>query len=329
MLSKKFNTFWLKLSCFLIGWDYVIVKDCSEMSKRDAKRYCSALLLISIIWFFVGFAFSNRYLSLGIIGSMLGGCVSVLCIIQIERQIIMSSKNRLLALFRIFLALIMSVIGAILIDQYVFRNDIEGMLNESRRAKIESKIKDRNNELEERLGGLTTELGKLDGTIKDQQEKFTNELFGKGKSTGVMGYGSIAKGQESFLKSTIDQREKVRAEIASVQDNKLRMRDEIEKNIMNAPRGFLEEFRILLALIQTDNWSLLVYLIFVSFFLCIETIIVVTKYFHKTKNDYENIIDFQLEVRFKQLQNIEMDNVKRLGKNQAIDSSNFLTSRVL
>jgi len=329
MLSKKFNIFWLKLSCFLIGWDYSMVRNCSELSKRDAKRYCSALLLISVIWFFVGFAFSNRYLSLGIPGSLAGGLISIICIIQIERQIIMSSRNKVLAIFRIFLALIMSAIGAILIDQYVFRNDIEGMLNESRRDRIEAKIKDRNNELEERLSGLNVELTKLDATIKDQQQKFTDELFGTGKSTGTLGYGSIAKGQESFLKSSIDQREKIRQEISNVQDNKLRIRDQIEKDVMNAPRGFLEEFRILLALIRTDGWSLMVYIIFVSFFLCIETIIVVTKYLHKTKNDYENIVDFQLEVRFKQLQNLEMDTIRKMGRSQLIDSSNSLASRVI
>src|SRR3569833_35633 len=141
MLSKKFNIFWFIFSCFLIGWDYSMVRNCSELSKRDAKRYCSALLLISVIWFFVGFAFSNRYLSLGIPGSLAGGLISVICIIQIERQIIMSSRNKVLAIFRIFLALIMSAIGAILIDQYVFRNDIVGMLNESRRERIDAKIK--------------------------------------------------------------------------------------------------------------------------------------------------------------------------------------------
>lgn len=321
------NTWWLKLSCFLIGWDYRIVKDCSELTKRDAKRYISAIILISLIWFFVGFSFGNHYLGLNGWLSILSGLIAIVAVVQIERQIITSDKTPLLFASRIALALIMAAIGAVMIDQYMFKQDIAMKLEESRKSIVEARVESLNAELDHKLNRLNTDLSKIDQEIQQQQNRFNNEVYGKGKSSGSVGYGSIAKGQESYLKTFAAQRQNIRNEISRVYNEKLQTRINAHKEIMEKPSGLLEEFSVMISLITGNLSTGIIYMVFFSFFLIVELMIVFTKYGNKRKNDYENIIDFQLEVRFGQLQMMEVENAKKIGREGSIVRSSLLTSK--
>ena len=103
------KNWWLKFGCFLTGYNYNLLTQCSEVSAKEVKRFTSALLIISVIWFFIGYAFTNRYLHFGIPGSMIGGLISVFLVVQIERQIIMqTSKNRSTLLVRGLIAIVMA-----------------------------------------------------------------------------------------------------------------------------------------------------------------------------------------------------------------------------
>jgi hypothetical protein len=53
---------WLKLGCFLTGYNYDILKTCSEVAAKSVKRYTAAMFIICIIWAFVGYTFTQRYL---------------------------------------------------------------------------------------------------------------------------------------------------------------------------------------------------------------------------------------------------------------------------
>jgi hypothetical protein len=326
-MAASNNTWWLKLSCFLIGWDYRIVKDCSELTKRDAKRYISAIILISLIWFFVGYSFGSHYLSLNGWLSVLSGLIAIVAVVQIERQIITSDKTTLLFISRIALALIMAGIGAVMIDQYMFKQDIAMKLEESRKSIVEARVESLNTELDHKLNRLRANQLKIDQEIQQQQDRFNNEMYGKGKSTGLKGYGGVAKGQESYLKTFATQRQEIGKEISKVYNEKLQTRINAHDEIMGKPSGLLEEFSVMISLITSNLSTGVIYIVFFSFFLIIELMIVITKYGNKRKNDYENIIDFQLEVRFGQLQMMEVENAKKIGREGSIVRSSLLTSK--
>ena len=54
--------FWLKISCFFTGFNYEIVKNSSVAAAKTVKKNMSALILISMLWAFIGFNFTARYL---------------------------------------------------------------------------------------------------------------------------------------------------------------------------------------------------------------------------------------------------------------------------
>jgi hypothetical protein len=114
--------FWLKLGCYITGYNYTIIKNSSEASAKTVKKYLSAILIVSILWGFIGYTFAQRYLHASVFMALTVSLVMVIIVIQIERQIILSvGKNRLVPLFRILIGIVMAVIGSVIIDQIIFR----------------------------------------------------------------------------------------------------------------------------------------------------------------------------------------------------------------
>src|SRR5690349_11686814 len=92
---------WLRVGCFLIGYNFPIVRGSSELSIKRVIKYTSALFIVCILWAFIGFAFTSRYLDGRWYTSFFGMIVMVFLVVQIERQVILSSRhNRSLHFFR-------------------------------------------------------------------------------------------------------------------------------------------------------------------------------------------------------------------------------------
>jgi len=120
------KNWWLKLGCFFTGQNYNIVLGSSEVAAMKVKQTVSALMIVCIIWGFVGYAFTDRYLKGGTIASLFGALLACLIVIQIERQIIMSiNPSKLLVRMRILIACMMAIIGSVIIDQVIFKQDVE------------------------------------------------------------------------------------------------------------------------------------------------------------------------------------------------------------
>ena len=83
------RNWWLQFGCFLTGYNYNIMKASSEASAKQVK-YTAAILIVALIWGFVGYSFAERYLHLDTWGALAGAAIMVFIVIQIEKQIILS-----------------------------------------------------------------------------------------------------------------------------------------------------------------------------------------------------------------------------------------------
>ena len=74
------NNWWIRFGCFLTGYNYAIVRNSSEVAAKAVKRYTSALLIVCLLWSFIGYSFAERYLESVLIGSIVGAIIAVVII---------------------------------------------------------------------------------------------------------------------------------------------------------------------------------------------------------------------------------------------------------
>lgn len=315
---------WLRFGCFLSGYNYEILNECSEVSKREVKKITSALIIILLIWTVIGYIFTLKYLGGGIYSSILGSIFLGIIIIQIERQIILSNSVGKAKYFRIVLGIIIAFIGATIIDQYVFKNDIDVLLfqnsgtkteeynqtltksYDSQFAILEQSIKNNdsiNNRLRLEINTLPAVVIGNTGRDYDTTGKTTSTEIGYIPNPIVeTKNGQINKNQEEITKSQNQIRE-LKSELLEKLEKK-------RKELNSLDKGFLEELNALFSYLtdfkKNGYLGLIFYGFWFLFFLMIELLVLNIKLSSNDskKIDYEIMIQKHSDIRTKSLENL-------------------------
>lgn len=341
------SDWWLRFGCFLSGHNYQILSECSEASKRDQKKITSAMVIITIIWSIIGYIFSNKYLNFGPWFSIFGSIFMAVLIVQIERQIILSAKlNHWAKFFRVLLGIIVAIIGASIIDQYLFANDIQKIAQ----ASVESKALKESNIAK---NAYQSAIGQLDSTItleKINYQKLQTQILrlpatlaGGGGGKKYDASGNLISEQQS---SRIPNPEiaNLRAFQSAIQSKIILLeKEKIQKGeayalevknkaqeILNRQPGFLDELNALINyLLDFDPYptALIFYLIWFLFFLLIESLVLIIKSSHH-ENDYEKVVDYQQNIRIRRLMALEDKRNAALGSDAMINSSSSLLNNL-
>jgi hypothetical protein len=322
------RNWWIRFGCFLTGYNYTIVANSSEVAAKAVKRYTAAMVIVCILWAFVGFAFTQRYLKGSLPGCIAGALIAVIIIVQIERQIILAIRpSAWLKIFRGSLAFLMALIGAAIIDQIILKQDIE-------LEKIDYNNKKVNNILPSRTAELKGQIDALDTTISTKERERQKLIDDVNKrplianittqatsvpvsvpyldtvtktvrvrtemkqSTSVIKSNSINPNQQLIrpLDSLIGS---LRAQKALKEAQKLNIRPALLKEI-NDKTGFLDELKIMYILISNSWIAFGFWLLWVLFLLFIEMLVLSSKIGDK-ENDYERTVLHQMALQMRKL----------------------------
>lgn len=313
---------WLKTGCFITGHNYAIVKNSSEASAKAVKKYLSAILIIATLWGFIGFAFTKRYLHGSTLVAVIGAIVMIIIIIQIERQIILSvGKNKLAFAFRVLIGIVMAIIGSVILDQVMFKEDVEKHKIESVQLKVNEILPIKTRE-------LTMQISQLDSAIKAKETERALILadynknpmisaptvtgrFEKDSTSGKMveigreiTTSSIQNPKAELIVQLDAQLKAFQEQKTKKENEKLNMQQVLEDDL-NAKVGFLDELTILFSsVLLSSGIALTIWILLFFFFLSIELFVLVNKY-GDTANDYDKTIIHQMAVRIQMLENMQ------------------------
>jgi hypothetical protein len=221
---------WLKLGCYITGYNYVLIKNSSEASAKAVRKYLSAIVIVGILWSFIGFAFASRYLHTGWAGSSVVALIMVIVVVQVERQIILSSgKNSLVPLFRIIIAIVMAVIGSVIIDQIIFREDVEKARISSIQAEVNSILPVKTLELDNQVSQLDSAITAKEAERSNLIDEITKKPFIKSASTEVRHFQVQQNDKNGVRKDTLVKRTDVA--LNDVVNPKTTLLPELEKQI--------------------------------------------------------------------------------------------------
>lgn len=321
---------WIRFGCFLTGYNYHILRNCSEVAFKSVKKYTAAMLIVCILWFFIGFNFANRYLSLNLPGCIVAGIISIIIIIQVEKQIVLSlHPSRLLVFSRGCLALMMAILGAVVIDQILFEKDIEIEKISYVSEKVDRLLPSKTEELRKQITALDTtisrkelekenyieDISKHPTTTATTTQTVTKKLpvqtvTSSGNDTTVLKTVNdmivattlIPNPKISLLPvldSTIGD---MRQQRAKKENALLHIKPELEKE-MRASTGFLDELKIMKQMLSSSNIAFLFWCLWILFFFFIEMLVLFSKMGDKS-NDYEKMVFHHMNLQIKRLDEI-------------------------
>lgn len=317
---------WLKSGCYITGYNYSIIKNSSEASAKAVKKYLSAILIVSILWGFIGYSFAMRYLHTGIIGSSLVSIVMIVIVIQIERQIILSiGRNRLVPIFRTLIGIVMAIIGSVIIDQIIFREDVEKARITNLQAEVNNVLPEKTRELDYQLIQLDSAINVKEAERSSVIDEITRKPFiksaisetrhfqmqkngrnGEVRDTLVkrtdLALNDVANPKASLLPDIENQISSLRAQKSEKENSKINIRQELEDEL-NSKTGFLDELKILFSILLSSWIAMVIWLMFFLFLMSLEVLVLVNK-FGEEKTDYESIILHQKDVRIKMIQKL-------------------------
>lgn len=300
----------------MTGLSYPLIRNSSQQSIKNAKKYTGALLIIMLIWFFIGFCFATRYLHMEWIGGVVGGLLLSFIILQIERIIILSHHISLFGkCFRVILGIVMAVLGAMIMDQFTFKDDIELRKVQVLSERVEKAIKISELDLRKQINEVDSMLSissqKLFSLSEELQRRpvivtnytsgsVTRDSLGNQVNSTTQRNTSVVDNplriEFEFMQSQIEELNKRKFQLSQAITD---LRDNKEKELKEAT-GFLDEL-VLLKEVVMSNWvGLFVYFLFLFFFLSLELFILIMKLSDKD-SDYDKLIDHQVHVRIQML----------------------------
>lgn len=313
------KNWWFKIGCFLTGWNSKILESCTESSRKQLKKYTSAILILIILWSFIGYSFAERYVHAPWWGCLLTTIIFVVIVVQIERQIILTvGKNNWLASFRLIIAFIMAIIGSAILDQIIFKEDIEKKM-------IEIVDRQVNEQLPNRLTIINTKLQELQSEI-DSLDRKNLELYAEISSRPTIETVSTVRSPMSVRKSNgtdsivfkttisknpISNPKMKEAEINNQHLEILRKQQEdythnkidAEASLrdeLKSKQGFLEELNAMIEILMERPVALIFYIVLFAFLMSLELFVVVSK-LGDQRSDYDLVIEYQLEQKKKTL----------------------------
>ncbi|CAM1343573.1 DUF4407 domain-containing protein [Tenacibaculum amylolyticum] len=305
---------WLQFGCFLTGYNYNLLMSCSEASKKSVKKYTAALLIIMILWLLIGFLFSREYLRLPFVGCVITGIVLMIIIIQIERQIILGSKNKSATIFRIVLGFVMALLGSVIVDQIIFKEDIHKeklmSVNEEVGKILPQKINEINFQMKDIDSLIINKQKEREMLIDEVTEKPTIRLpkyeSQKTPSKTIEGRDtvivkkiyttvSVLNPKAKLIEDVDKQIDNLRKEKSQLSHQIIDVREKTEGEILNS-KGFLDELKVMFRILLSSPVSMVVWALWLLFFLIIELFVLISK-LADSENDYERIIKHQMQVR--------------------------------
>ena len=336
---------WLKIGCFFTGHNFQLLESCSEASKKSVKKYMAALILVMLIWGFIGFSFTQRYIGLGTFGSILGGLIGILIVIQIERQIIMAvTPNNVVKSLRILIAVIMSLIGALIVDQIIFKYDLEQV----RKDFLQEKIALRSTSIEKKYSSIKEKKRSIkSGLLKDID--YVNQEIAKSGGSVIKELGISGKRTRNKDSSVIYEYSKnptvmanpliSQLQLYQLEYNKLinsEIEDERQKAqeintlgtaILNEKVGFIDELKLMFRkLIFSSVESFVFWLLWIALLLGIELFILFSK-LHDGNTDYDNLVAYQMKIREERLTAIVRKQTAEFGSSIELENTKNILNR--
>lgn len=300
----------LKISSFITGDDYKHLENETPASKKKVSLMAITVLVPVLVWFFTSVLMVKQVMNYSAGVAILTGFVTAVIIFVIEKSIIMSSGSKRIAVFRICLGFIVALLGAVCLDEVIFKDDISRQMDRNKTKEASAAAQNIDEEYKGRVDKAEADVAAKNHVWLTALNDVNREADGSGGS-GKKGVHAITKLKQQTAVEKENDYKAAKAELAT-------LRSEIELKKANASaaiesasdeRTFLHRIIAMFDLVLSNGWAAAAYMLITLFFFLLEFLVVILKYCMDETN-YER--------KVKLIEEIGKRRMEELRKSQAL-----------
>lgn len=307
----------LKFNCHITGDDYNLLKIDTPESRKKVSALASVIFIPVIIWFANGFLMVSNVLQGSILSAFIVALILGSLIFLIEKNIIMAHNNRAIRIFRYSLGIVIALLGAVCLDEVVFKQDVDQQLFMMNKATITKNLQMVDDSYKNELKNAQTNVDSKYAVWQQSLNDAKREADGSGGS-GMKGVHAITRIKLATADINKIDYEKAESALSILKDKITAEKAETKKRVTASIKdgALLNRIKALFHLVFSDWYMSIIYLLFTAFLFAMEFLVVFLKGAWPMTN-YE-----------RKLETIEIIGRKRMEKIIQNDLSQFEPGRV-
>jgi len=306
----------LKFCCFITGDEYNLIKDETPLSKKKIRLYSLGIFISVLLWTAQSFLLLTQVLGKEILTGIMAMIICASLIFAIDKSIIMTNGSKVIAVFRIFLGLTIAIIGSLILDEVVFKNDIDTQFAEDKRESFENSMANIKKDLITKISAMENEVTENKLKWERAELEAIKEADGTG-GTGIPNVGKITQLKLTKAEEKKSFYENSNVELKSMINSKDSVLKSYENKLSNnySDASLLLRIKALFNLVTKDGamkWS---YIVFTLFIFLLESFVIIIKLFSNETN-YE-----------RKMKMIELIGEKRM--NRIIDNNSSIYDEII
>lgn len=278
----------LRFFCFLLGKDYGLVKLYRQSSKEKIILFGSILMIPVILWGVNGYLMSKEIFGMGLWGSIGTSVILSFLIYLIERSIILSSTNKTITRLRIVIGVIVAILGSLTMDEVIFKNDIDNMMQTYKVEGVDSEVKKIDDFYQNKKDSISKIVAQKFQIKEKARIDLQKEIEGEANS-GMGGYGTRAKIKKEVFddaqKDFMDEKSKLSQLQDDYNDERKFAKKDTRDNFNQ--KGLLIRMKAMFRLIFSDWVSFGVFILYFTLVFIMEVLVIIMKKFTPQSPDEE------------------------------------------
>lgn len=263
----------LKLFSTLFGYNYNMVKMQTTVSKQKIVTLGTLILIPVSLWFFSGYYLSSTLYEVSFGKALAIASGLALLILIIDRAFIVLFKEnggRELGKFRVFIAILSTVLGSLAMDLMIFSGDLKEYRAMKSQNQKEEKIKEYKEDFGGTLDRLRNEREAASNAYNKSYEEYVAEIDGT-SGTGKYGMGPAASAKEKRMNAAKLAFDKANDLFESEQNRLGATADSVaHQSVINEGSSVLSKVKDLHYFAFSDWINAFYYIAITAFFFCLE-----------------------------------------------------------
>jgi hypothetical protein len=271
-----------------LGKDYGLVKLYRQTSKEKIILFGSILMIPVILWGVNGYLMSKEIFGMGLWGSIGTSVILSFLIYLIERSIILSTTNKTITRLRIVIGVIVAILGSLTMDEVIFKNDIDNMMQTYKVEGVDTEVKKIDDFYQNKKDSISKIVNQKFEIKEKARIDLQKEIEGEANS-GMGGYGTRAKIKRQLFddaqKDFDDEKSKLSKLLDDYNDERKFAKKDTRDNFNQ--KGLLIRMKAMFRLIFSDWVSFGVFILYFTLVFIMEVLVIIMKKFTPQSPDEE------------------------------------------